>query len=171
MQMIPPDVLLSIVLVDLPIDLDCKHDVKFIDGRGASWWYLTCECDDYYVDIVEEVVSVCSYAQIRAICFVEGPNGDALIGRATPGCRAILQGALRFMGRFEFDEKQPLHTDNYRCLRIFEAQDFGEADDLDTESKRVRLKCFSNKEFSTKRYVLSRMSCDHSFQTHNLQRL
>lgn len=44
MQSLPADVLVAIVLEDLPIDIDETNDIKVVSGKGSSWWYLTCEC-------------------------------------------------------------------------------------------------------------------------------
>jgi hypothetical protein len=135
------------VLADLPIDLDRKHDITVTEERGASWWYLTCECDDFYVNVVEEVVSLCTLAQIRTICSVKGASGESLLERSTPSCQSVLQAANRFVGRFEFDENNPVFTENAQGLRVFDAQDFGDIDDADAEGRRVVLKCFAKKEF------------------------
>jgi hypothetical protein len=147
MQMLPREVILALVLVDLPIDLDQKVGVGIRDGFGGSWWYLSCECDDHYIDVVEEVVFICSYPQVREICFMKGGGSeDTLISRATPKCRNVLQRALRFVGRFEFLGNSNVQSDESRGLRVFEALDFGTRTDPIPEGRRVLLKCFTREE-------------------------
>jgi hypothetical protein len=146
MQMLPREVILALVLVDLPIDLDQKVGVGIRDGFGGSWWYLSCECDDHYIDVVEEVVSICSYPQVREICFMKGGSEETLISHATPKCRNVLQRALRFVGRFEFLSNSNVQSDESRGLRVFEALDFGTRSDPIPEGRRVLLKCFTREE-------------------------
>jgi hypothetical protein len=145
MQGAPREVLLAMVLVDLPFDLD---DIEFHgrglrDGFGASWVFLTCECDDAYVDVVEEALSLCSYPQSRELCFFDVGSGETLLARATPKCRTILQRSLRFLGRFEFVSAQSVNLPDFR---VFDAIDFGTKDMPLTEGKRVILKCYVEQE-------------------------
>jgi hypothetical protein len=58
MAMMPEEVIFAIVLVDLPADVDDKGGVKVRQGLGDSWWFLACESDDHYFEIVQEVVGV-----------------------------------------------------------------------------------------------------------------
>jgi hypothetical protein len=139
-----PQLILAIVLVDLPIEIDSKDTVKVREKQGSSWWYLVCESDDHFVSVVDEVVSMCSYVQIRELCFMEGHNGETLISRATPKCRAILQKGLRFLGRFEFVGQSAILADPSRGIKIFEAIDFGPSNDSYELGKRVILKCFAD---------------------------
>jgi hypothetical protein len=146
MQMLPREVILALVLVDLPISLDQKVDVEVRDGFGGSWWYLACECDDHYVDVVEEVVSILSYPQVREACFMPGGSDESLISRATPKCRNVLQRALRFVGRFEFLGNKQSQTDDARGLKVFEALDFGTKSHPIPDGRRVLLKCFARED-------------------------
>lgn len=146
MQMLAPEVILAIVLVDLPVDLDSKDSVKLREKQGSSWWYLVCESDDHFVGVVEEVVSMCSYPQIRELCFMEGNNGETLIARATPKCRASLQEGLRFLGRFEFIGQSALYADPSRGIKIFDAVDYGATEAPYDVAQRVILKCFADAE-------------------------
>lgn len=138
------ELILAIALVDLPIDLDSKESLKIKEKQGSSWWYLVCESDDHFVDVVDEVVSMCSYAQIKELCFMEGYNRETLISRATPKCRAVLQRGLRFLGRFEFIGQSAILADPSRGIKIFEAVDCGPLDNPFDTGKRVILKCFSD---------------------------
>lgn len=145
MQGAPREVLLAMVLVDLPFDLD---DIEFHgrglrDGFGASWVFLTCECDDAYVDVAEEVLSLCSYPQSRELCFFDVGSGETLLARATPKCRMVLQRSLRFLGRFEFVSAQSVDTPDFR---VFDAIDFGTKDFPLPEGKRVVLKCYIERD-------------------------
>jgi hypothetical protein len=149
MGMMPEEVIFSIVLVDLPVDADDKSGVKVRQGLGDSWWFLTCESDDHYFEIVQEVVAVCSVQQVRELCFMKGgtrSNGGKVISRATPKCRLLLTQALRFVGRFEFVGSSALYTDQSIGLKEFDALDFGgEISDAE-DGRRVILKCYSVEE-------------------------
>lgn len=158
LQGAPSAVLLAMVLVDLPFELD---DVDYDgneanrEGRGASWVFLTCECDDAYVDVVEEVLSLCSYPQSRELCFFEMGSGETILARATPKCRSVLQRSLRFLGRFEFVSA---HSEDNPAFRLFEAIDFGTKDIPILDGKKVALKCYIEhelfeREVSDSRYL------------------
>ena len=64
MQLMPDEGILAIALVDLPIDIDDKDGIKVREEFGRSWWFLACECDDHHVDIVQEIVAICTFQQI-----------------------------------------------------------------------------------------------------------
>lgn len=145
MQQMPREVILALALVDLPLDLDDKDGVKVRDGFGGSWWFLTCECDDHHVDIVQEVISICSYSQIRELCFMKGgPNrsGGPVISCATPKCRVELRKSLRFVGRFEFLGSSALRSDSSLGLKVFEALDFGTEESPIRDGRRMLLYCY-----------------------------
>ena len=150
MQGLPEEIILALALVDLPIDLDDKEGVKVRQGFGGSWWFLTCDCDDQYVAVVREIVSICTFQQVRELCFLKASNGiETVLSRATPRCRLALTQALRFVGRFEFVGKAALHTDASVGLREFDALDFGGGtgqSQLEEEGKRVLLKCYTMEE-------------------------
>ena len=142
----PREVILALVLVDLPVDLDNTDGVRVRDGHGGSWWFLTCECDDHAIDVVEEVVSICSYAHLRELCFMKGDqHGSAgtVMSRATPGCERILRRSLRFVGRFEFLGGSAIYRDDTAGLKVFDALDFGDEDDIE-DGQRVLLRCYDN---------------------------
>ena len=147
MQSLPQDVILAIVLADLPVDLERRHDIEVVEGNGASWWYLTCECDDYYVNVVEECVSLCTFAQIQAICSVKSSSGDLMLQRCSPFCKGVLEASLRFAGRFEFDKNKPVFTDEGRGLKVYEGLDFGTEEESYPEGRNILLKCYVKQEF------------------------
>lgn len=145
----PREVILALVLVDLPVDLDEKEDVKVREGHGGSWWFLACESDDQYVDILEEVISVCSYLHLRELCFMKGgPNRSEgnVISKATPRCREALRRALRFVGRFELLGGSALYSDSSLGLVVFDALDFGADHDSKESGQRMLLRCYDNEE-------------------------
>lgn len=149
MQLMPEEVILAIALSDLHIDINDKEGTKVRPQFGGSWWFLACECDDHYVDIVQELVSMCSFQQVRLLCLLEGgsnQNKGTVISRATPKCREVLSQAIRFMGRFEFVGNTPLYSDPDIGLKAFDGLDFGGAKKSDDEGRRVVLKCYSMKE-------------------------
>ena len=145
----PRAVILALVLVDLPVDLDDKDAVAAREGFGASWAFLTCDCDDAHIDIVEEVLSICSYRQTRELCFLRSGSGSTrnsgtVISRATPKSKAALRKALRFVGRYEFLGSSPVHSDASEGLKVFDALDFGTTDAPIQDGRPVLLKCYSN---------------------------
>jgi len=145
------EVILALVLVDLPFELDDLECERYEGSvvRGGSWVFLASESDDHYADIVEEVVSLCSYPQARELCFFDGGLGETLLARATPRCRHILQRSLRFMERFEFvgslDDGGQIESDNADAkvaFRLFEAIDYGTRSQPFEEGRPVILKCY-----------------------------
>jgi hypothetical protein len=142
--MLPKEIILALALVDLPISLDATKALVPEDGFGASWWYLVCECDDYYVNIVQEIVSICTFRQIRSLCLLQNGVGDVLLGRATPKCRSVLDAALRIVGRYEFIESSPIYTGT--DFAAFNALDFGSQLDPIPDGKSVILMCYTTEE-------------------------
>lgn len=142
----PEEVILAIALIDLPFNIDDKETVQFREGNGGSWWFLACECDDSYADIVQEIVVICSFQQIRALCFFHGgTNQGTVMDRATPKCHDILTHALRFLGRFEFVGDSAIEADPTIGLKTFEALDFNDSFGKE-DGRKVVLKCYSKAE-------------------------
>jgi len=155
----PREVILALVLVDLPFDLDDTECEGHSEGFGASWFFLACECDDHYVDIVEEVVSLCSYPQARELCFYDNGLGETLLARATPRCRGVLKRALRFVGRFEFMgsiDSTVSTEDGLVPYRLFNAIDFGTRNAPIPEGTPVVLKCYISEEYYEKEVSIHR---------------
>lgn len=147
MQRMPDEVILAIALADLHIDLG--GDVTTRQNFGGSWWFLTCECDDHYVDIVRTLVAMCSFEQVRMLCVMEGgasQNRGTVISRATPKCREVLSQAIRFLGRFEFVGTTPLYSDVDKQIKAFDALDFGGGNCSSDEGRRVLLKSYALKD-------------------------
>ena len=142
-----PELIIALVLVDLPIDLDQPYDTQFINGSGASWWYIACECDDFYCDIVAEVVSLCSYSQVMALSLWANSSQDSLMERATPKSRAILSSVLRFAGRYEVVESDPSFEDAALGLEEYHALDYGPPDDPLVDGRKVVLRCFTSESY------------------------
>ena len=151
------DITLAMSLLDLPIDLHQSY-TKTLDCEyyGASWYFLTCDSNDDYIDVVQEILSLCSYHQIKELCFMRGPikrnkrfglvNGQivgpeendiippptfigSVISRATPKCKLQLRIALRFMGRYEFLSSKAISNDKGIGCKVFYALDYGTDDD------------------------------------------
>ena len=143
MQLMPEDVILAIALVDLPIDIDDKDGIKVHEGHGESWSFLCVDNEDHMVNIVEEIVSICSFQQLQEMCFMKyHDSGSTIVDKATPKCREVLNRALRYLGRFEFVGNGPLFSDMHTGFKAFDALDFGIDDD--DEGKRVLLECYTN---------------------------
>jgi hypothetical protein len=146
MHKLPFEVIFALALVDLPFDVEDTACIRTKEDCGASWYYLTCECDDQFTDIVENILSMCSYPQIRQLCFFTSPSGEQLLSRATPNCLMLLQRALRFLGRFEFvgdasAENSSVDTDS--GYRLFSAIDYGINNHEISDGKLVLLKCYT----------------------------
>eukprot|EP00814_Leptocylindrus_danicus_P015920 CAMPEP_0116043830 /NCGR_PEP_ID=MMETSP0321-20121206/26644_1 /TAXON_ID=163516 /ORGANISM="Leptocylindrus danicus var. danicus, Strain B650" /LENGTH=645 /DNA_ID=CAMNT_0003524823 /DNA_START=138 /DNA_END=2072 /DNA_ORIENTATION=+ len=150
MEMMPREVILALVLVDLPFDLDERGELSDLkDGYGFSWRYIACDCDDEHVGIVQEVLSMCSYHQTRELCFIRGggtSSGGSVISRATPKVKDRLRRALRFVGRYEFIGGDALYTDQSLGIKVFEAMDFGTGENPLVNPQRVILRCYSDQE-------------------------
>lgn len=170
MQTNTSDIILCIVLVDFPIDIKRTDVVQLKKGYGESWWYLTCDCDDYFIDIVKDVIAMCTFHQLRFLCFMKRskvktkmtPNknkeydkGYTLLSRATPKCREALRRAMRLIGRYEFigntsssssrtSESKTSSTSN---KVLFDALDFGDEIHPIPLGKPVLLICYSNYDF------------------------
>lgn len=146
MHMMPQEIVLALVLVDLPIELDLSDDVKVKEGFGTSWAYLTSECDDAYSEVVEEVLSLCTYSQAREMCFSKVADKTSIISRASPKCKEILKRSLRFVGRFEFLGTSAVSTDLNRGIKVFDALDFGDSTEPIHDGKHVLLKCYNRED-------------------------
>ena len=145
MQLAPEEVIFAIAMSDLHIDINGTDEEEKCSDFGGSWWFLTCESDDHYADIVKQIVSICSFQQVRLLCLMEGGrNRDkgTVIIRATPKCKDILQRAIRFMGRFEFLGDFPIYSNPDTTLKAFQALDFGIAHET---GRKVTLKCYQSR--------------------------
>jgi len=165
MQCPTRELILALVLVDLPIDLDQTNDTRVRDGFGASWWYIACECDDFYSDVVDAVVSLCSYEQVKALSLWTNGSTNSLIARATPETRLLFFSVLRLAGRYEFVRDTPVYEDPAIGLSEYHVLDYGPPDDPLLEGRRVVLRCFSS-ESSFRNEVSKVQACvDLSCQT------
>ena len=92
------EIILAIAIIDLPIDLGSRQEAIMRNGFGGSWWFLVSESNDQHVDIVIEILSLCSHAQKTALCLTRtnhfGKDSTA-ISRATPKCKQALIASLR----------------------------------------------------------------------------
>jgi len=146
MRELPPEVIMAIVLVDLPIDLDAKDTLQIREAYGASWWYLTCDCNDAYGDVVKEMMAICTYPQKRKLCFLKSnKRGGSVIKRASPKCKLELRKALRFAGRYEFTGNSVVRAESVEGIKVFEVLDFG-SDDEPIDGRIVYLKYYAQAE-------------------------
>ena len=152
MVMMPEEVILAIALVDLPINIDDRDGIKVHKDRGESWSFLTSDCDDHMVQVVEEILSICSFQQLQELCFFKEVGSDkTILERATPKCREAMNRALRFLGRFEFVGDGPLFSDLQTGFKAFDALDFGGNE----EGKPVLLECYQNDDdFENRVYTM-----------------
>jgi len=143
----PEEVILALVLIDLRFDIQSNRTVVRT-GYGKNWWFLVCDCNDEYHDVVKKVLLKCSHYEAIALCFMEGGNSSSkwsVISRATPKCKSELQKFLRFAGRYEF-EGEPKLFDSVKGLTVYDAFDFGSYDDQRKEKKKVTLRCFTKEQ-------------------------
>lgn len=68
------NILLSIALVDMP---------------GPTWYYLTCQSDDQYLNLVEELL-IRTDQPIRILCSYRGPHKKAVLDKASSKCQKLL---------------------------------------------------------------------------------
>ena len=143
MHSLPIEVIMAIVIVDLPIDIDNKEEPERRTGFGESWWFIACDCDDHYAEIVDEIVAISSVAQVRELAYMENTAGESAISRAAPESKEILRCSLRFLGRFEIKTEMALPESLApEGVAIFEAIDFGYPDDALEDGIDVFLKFF-----------------------------
>ena len=146
MKRVSLEVILELVLADLPIHLDDKACLNPKSG-GESWWFLACECNDRYLDVVEELISICSYQQVHALCFMtQSDSRSTLISCASPECKEFLTVSLLYVGRFEFLESAYKAQSSVDEVKMFEALDYGREDSPHEEGKKVTLYCYTNEE-------------------------
>ena len=145
------EIILAIAIIDLPIDLGSKEDVILRNGFGSSWWFLLCESNDEYVDIVTEILALCSHPQKMALCLTiagsSNGNEEAAVACATPLCKSALRESLRFLGRFEFDDSGYQNNFAYSGkVQYFDAIDYGPVNNPSTAGKKVSLICYGSNE-------------------------
>lgn len=145
MNMMPDEVILAIAFVDLPINIEDPDGTRVDESHGGSWTFLTCESDDHFVGIVQEIVSICTFHQLRELCFMKDNGTEStIIARSSPRCREVLNNSLRFLGRFEFVGSGPLRADPDVGLKVFDALDFG--GNKSDEGKRVLLESYASED-------------------------
>jgi len=161
MVMMPEEVILGIALVDLPINIDDRDGIRVYKDRGQSWAFLTGDCDDHMVHVVEEILSICSFQQLQELCFwKEDGSEQNVLDRATPKCQEAMNRALRFLGRFEFLGEGPLFSDMQTGFKAFDALDFGGNE----EGKPVLLECYQNElDFENRVYSMFDLSLESQF--------
>ena len=142
------EIILAIAIIDLPIDLGAKEDVITRNGFGASWWFLLCDSNDEYVDIVTEILTICSHQQKMALCLtISGSNNEeTAVACATPQCKAALRKGLRFLGRFEFTCGDQNNFSSSRKVQKIDAIDYGSDDDPSSGETQVSLICYGSNE-------------------------
>ncbi|CAB9502043.1 expressed unknown protein [Seminavis robusta] len=162
MNSLPSPVVLELLLADLPILL---HDKACLTpkGGGRSWWFLTCDNDDRYLDVVEKLVSMCTYQQVNELAFVtDNASNETLISRTSPECGEFLTVSLLFVGRFEFLAFKPDQV--WKDCKVYDALDYGSAESPNEEGRRVMLKCFTSEETYKKEIsILRNLGLDFNY--------
>ena len=141
------EIILAISIIDLPIDLGTRQEAILRNGFGSSWWFLVCESDDRYVDIVAEILSMCSHPQKTALCLIRGAHtgtNKSAISCATSRCKMALMGSLRFLGRFEFTGDDQTIDMTSKSAKQFRAIDFGAPEKPFDDGRKVMIRCYVN---------------------------
>ncbi|KAL7514230.1 hypothetical protein ACHAXN_012970 [Cyclotella atomus] len=147
MNCLQREIILALAIIDLPIDLGARQEAILRNGFGASWWFLVCESSDHYVDIVAEILSMCSHPQKTALCLTRAIHYDSnktVISCATPQCKLALVGSLRFLGRFEFTGGENRNNFAPERTQQFNATDFGTHEHPFDGGRKVSLRCYMN---------------------------
>jgi len=150
-QGVPSDVVLELLLADLPIYLGDKGCTKSKAG-GDSWWFLACETNDRYRAVIEKLICLCTYQQVHELCFMTLTDSrETLISCASPECGEFLSVSLLYVGRFEFlasayANQGGCAIQNDSAARTFEALDYGTEDCPLQERRRVTLNCYTREE-------------------------
>lgn len=141
------EIILAIAIIDLPIDLGAKDDVILREGFGASWWFLLRDSNDEYVDIVAEILALCSHTQKMALCLTMAGSSseETAVASATPQCKVALRKSLRFLGRFEFTGGDQNNLVSSQQVQKFDAIDYAA-----NEEKKVSLLCYGSNELYLK---------------------
>jgi hypothetical protein len=143
---VSPEVVHEVVLADLPIFLEDKACMMTKDG-GESWWYVVCDCNDQYLGVVEEIVSMCTYQQVHELCFMtRGDTDESLVSCASPECGEFLRVSLLFVGRFELLGSSYSAPDAAKDMKTFDALDYGTEDSPFEEGRRVTLNCYARED-------------------------
>ena len=147
MNCLQREIILAISIIDLPIDLGTRQEAILRNGFGSSWWFLVCESDDRYVDIVSEILSMCSHPQKTALCLIKGSHigtNKSAISCATPQCKMALMRSLRFLGRFEFTGDDQINDPSFKSSTQFRAIDFGTLEKPFHAGRKVMIRCYLN---------------------------
>ncbi|KAL7459767.1 hypothetical protein ACHAWC_011713 [Mediolabrus comicus] len=141
------EIILAIAIIDLPIDLGAKDDVILREGFGASWLFLLRDSNDEYVDIVTEILALCSHPQKMALCLTMAGSGseETAVASASPECKVALRKSLRFLSRFEFTGGDQNNLVSSQHVQQFEAIDYAS-----NEEKKVSLLCYGSNELYLK---------------------
>ena len=144
MKRAAPDVVLELLLADLPVRISDRACLNPTNG-GTSLWFIACECNDRYLNVLETLVSMCSYQQVHELAFTtRDESRSTLISSASPQCGEFLTVSLLFVGRFEFLAYAPQEIAG--DIKIYDALDYGTAEAPYEEGRRVNLKCFTKEE-------------------------
>ena len=99
----PDQVVFALILLDLPFDLDDKKRSNALKkGYGHNWIYIISSCGERYIHLVDKIFSLCSYHQIRELCFLKDDkitDCPSAISLATVSIKDTMRKALRFVGR------------------------------------------------------------------------
>jgi hypothetical protein len=118
-------------------------------------------------NIVEEIVSICSFQQLQEMCFMSYQNSSkTIVDMATPKCRELLSRALRYLGRFEFIGNGPIFSDLQTGFKAFDALDYGSDNDDDDEPTRVLLECYRN-EYDFENRVSERLPIELLYSSYS----
>ena len=95
----------AMLAIDMPIEIGTHNSSQGViveTQHGHSWWHVAVDCQDRYIDLIDNVVSPLSLAEIIALSKTVGPDCVTATRQASPPQLASLfRDKLGFLDRFE----------------------------------------------------------------------
>lgn len=118
---LPNSLIKSLLLSDMPIEFEFNESKTSMLGEvsekhhGGSWWFIACQCNEKYLDIIEEILERTTHAQILALARSMKSSDEQVrvIDVASERLRSLFSSMLRFHGRYELLPEEPMTFDGY----------------------------------------------------------
>lgn len=108
---------------DMPIDMEEKAEAKIVPHQ-YSWNHLVSDANDYYYDVVEQVLQQCSQPQIIALAHIENKRGEIALATASPLCKHEFRVMFRLFYTLEIVDQTPAFEDRESGTQIYYALRF-----------------------------------------------
>lgn len=117
----PVDLIKRLLEVDMPFDVSQKLDI-IVREHGHSWWHVLVNCDDRYLQLVNEILSKASLRQVIALSQCVGPDGVRANNKMSKECGEVFKHYLRKFGKYEISDVL-----NTKCREVitYSACEFG----------------------------------------------